>query len=90
MPYMRYHPNAGHHGGKFVGFLIGCLVGCLAGLVIGWALGVLLAPHRGDITRRKVARKAGQTRDQVVEKVEDLMVHRREDKVAEDGEDSDS
>jgi gas vesicle protein len=86
MPYIRYHPHAGDGAGKFVGFL----VGCLAGLVIGWALGVLLAPHRGDITRRKVARKAGQTRDQVVEKVEDLMVHRREDKVAKDGEDSDS
>ena len=85
MPYMRYHPH-GNGAGKFVGFL----VGCLGGLVIGWALGVLLAPHRGDITRRKVARKAGKTRDQVVEKVEDLMVHRREDKVAEDGEDSDS
>ena len=86
MPYMRYHPHGGARGGNFIGFL----AGCLTGLVLGWVLGVLLAPHRGDITRRKVARKAGEKRDQVVEKVEDLMVHRREDKVAEDGEDADS
>ena len=43
------------------------------------ALGVLLAPHRGDITRRKISRRAEETKDQVVEKVEDLMVHRREE-----------
>lgn len=60
--------------------LLGFLAGCLAGAVIGAVLGVLLAPHRGDITRRKLARRAGETRDQVVEKVEDLMVHRREEK----------
>ena len=85
MPYMRYHPKSSGQG-NFIGFLIGCL----AGIAIGWVLGVMLAPHRGDIMRRKVARKAGRTRDQVVEKVEDLMVHRREEKVAEDGEDTNS
>ena len=47
--------------------------------MVGSALGVLLAPHRGDITRRKITRAAEETKDQVVEKVEDLMVHRRED-----------
>ena len=55
------------------------LLGCLAGMVLGAALGILMAPHRGDITRRKLARRAGETRDQVVERVEDLMVHRQED-----------
>ena len=59
--------------------LLGFLAGCLAGAVLGAVLGVLLAPHRGDITRRKLARRAGQTRDQVIEKVEDLMVHRRDE-----------
>ena len=39
---------------------------------------MLRAPQRGDISRRKIVRKAGQTKDQVVGKVEDLMVHRRE------------
>jgi hypothetical protein len=44
-----------------------------------------MAPHRGDITRRKLARRAGEKRDQVVEKVEDLMVHRSEE---EDGDEA--
>ena len=59
--------------------LIGFLLGCLAGVVCGAALGILMAPHRGDITRRKLVRRAGETRDQVVEKVEDLMVHRSDE-----------
>ena len=45
------------------------LTGCLAGAIIGGVLGVLLAPHRGDITRRKVARKAEETKEQVIEVV---------------------
>ncbi|MDA0335401.1 MAG: YtxH domain-containing protein [bacterium] len=74
MPYMRHHSSKSS-GGNLIGFLIGCL----AGIVLGAALGILLAPHRGDITRRKLLRRAGETRDQVVERVEDLMVHRSED-----------
>lgn len=74
MFYSRYNPG-NSSGGRLTGFL----VGCCAGLVVGSALGVLLAPHRGDITRRKITRAAEETKDQVVEKVEDLMVHRRED-----------
>ena len=73
MPYMRSYRQESN------GTLLGFLVGCLAGVVLGAALGVLMAPHRGDITRRKIARRAGETRDNVVEKVEDLMVHRSED-----------
>ncbi len=42
------------------------LTGCFAGIIVGGLLGVLLAPHRGDITRRKVARGAGATKDRVV------------------------
>ena len=71
MPYRRYH-SGGNSNSQLVGFL----AGCVAGIVVGGALGMLMAPHRGDITRRKIARKAEQTKDQVVEKVEDLMVHR--------------
>ena len=74
MPYMRHYGNR-TSGGSLIGFL----AGCLAGVILGAALGILMAPHRGDITRRKLVRRAGETRDQVVEKVEDLMVHRRED-----------
>ena len=80
MIYRREQPvrNSGSH-------LAGFVVGCLAGMVVGAAVGVLLAPHRGDITRRKLARRAGETKEQVVERVEDLMVHRR----GEDAEDAD-
>ena len=74
MPYRRYN-----HGGSSHGHFVTFLTGCCAGLVIGGVMGMLMAPHRGDITRRKITRKAGETKDQVVEKVEDLMVHRRED-----------
>lgn len=61
------------------GALMGFAVGCAAGLVIGAAVGMLMAPHRGDITRRRLVRRANETRDQVVDRVEDLMVHRMED-----------
>lgn len=74
MFYSRYYP-----GNSSSGRLTGFVIGCCAGFVVGSALGVLLAPHRGDITRRKITRAAGETKDQVVEKVEDLMVHRREE-----------
>ena len=77
MPYRRYHSRESTSSQ-----LVGFLAGCVAGLAIGGALGLLMAPHRGDITRRKIVRRAGQTKDQVVEKVEDLMVHRREDEEA--------
>lgn len=53
------------------------MAGCLAGLAIGGALGLLLAPHRGDITRRKITRQAGETKDQVIQAVEELMEKRR-------------
>ena len=47
-------------------------LGLLTGLVAGGVLGVLLAPHRGDITRRKICRKVDEARDQVEEAVDDL------------------
>ena len=49
------------------------LAGCLTGVVIGGVLGLLLAPHRGDITRRKIVRKAEDTKDQVLEAVEERL-----------------
>ena len=74
MFYSRFYPG-NHSSGRLTGFVIGCC----AGFVVGSAIGMLLAPHRGDITRRKISRAAEETKDQVVEKVEDLMVHRREE-----------
>ena len=58
--------ESGSHLGSF-------LTGCLAGAIIGGVLGVLLAPHRGDITRRKVARKAEEAKGQVIEVVENQV-----------------
>jgi len=72
MTYRRTQPSR-ESGGQMAGFM----VGCLADMVVGAAVGILMAPHRGDITRRKLARRAGETREQVVERVEDLMVHQR-------------
>ena len=48
------------------------LLGFLTGLAIGTALGWLTAPHRGDITRRKIKRKIGDVQDQADEVMEDL------------------
>lgn len=56
------------------------VAGCLAGLAIGGALGLLLAPHRGDITRRKLTRRAGETKDQVLQAVEELLERREKGK----------
>ena len=61
------------------GVLPGFLVGCLAMLVLGAVLGLLLAPQRGEVTRRRIRRRAGAARDGVSDRVEDLMVHRSED-----------
>lgn len=64
----------------------GFLVSCLLMLIVGAVLGMLLAPQRGEVTRRRILRRAGEARDGVIEKVEDLMVHRSEEEVAPDEE----
>ena len=61
------------------------LTGCLAGAIIGGVLGVLLAPHRGDITRRKVARKAEEAKEQVIEVVENQVDSLKVQKEEENG-----
>lgn len=68
---MRYHLRNSEDSNTDQ--LVSFLAGCVAGLAIGGLLGVLLAPHRGDITRRKISRQVGQTRDQVVQAVEELL-----------------
>jgi gas vesicle protein len=73
MPNIR--PRRSRGGAALPGFL----VGCLAMLILGAVLGLLLAPQRGEVTRRRILRRAGAARDDVIDKVEDLMVHRSED-----------
>lgn len=71
MFYRKFYPAARESNplGSF-------MTGCLTGLVIGVAVGVLTAPHRGSITRRKLTRRAGETRDQILEAVEALLEER--------------
>ncbi len=48
-----------------------CLVaGFVAGVAVGAAIGVLLAPKKGEDTRRLIARQAEETRAQVVKAVD--------------------
>jgi gas vesicle protein len=54
-------------------------------MFLGVALGLLLAPHRGEVTRRKIARRAGEAREEVKKAVEDLR-ERRGDQGEEDDE----
>jgi gas vesicle protein len=71
MSYQRFYPQQSQSNG--VGSF---LTGFLAGACVGLAVGILLAPHRGDVTRRKIVRQAGEKRDRVVEAVEDLIEKR--------------
>jgi gas vesicle protein len=62
--YPQYRKSSGL-GAFIIGLGIGVLLGALAG--------VLSAPHRGDVTRRRLSKKAESTRDQIVEAVEDFV-----------------
>ena len=71
MAYQRFYPQQrqSNGAGRF-------LSGFVAGALLGVVAGILLAPHRGDVTRRKIVRQAGAKRDEVMEAVEDLIERR--------------
>jgi hypothetical protein len=71
MPYQRFYPQQSQPSGPG-SFLSGFVAGALIGVVAG----ILLAPHRGEVTRRKIVRQAGDKRDEVIEAVEDLVERR--------------
>ena len=52
------------------------LAGFVAGVAVGAAVGVLLAPHKGEDTRRLIAHQAEETRVQVVKAVEGMTTRR--------------
>ena len=52
------------------------LAGFMAGVAVGAAIGVLLAPQKGEDTRRLIVRQAEETRDQVVKAVDGMAVRR--------------
>ena len=61
------------------------LAGFVAGVAVGAAIGVLLAPKKGEDTRRLIVRQAEETRDQVVKAV-DGVASRFEKKAPQDEE----
>ena len=71
MSYQRFYPQQSQSSGAG-SFLSGFVAGALIGVVAG----ILLAPHKGEVTRRKIVRQAGDKRDEVIEAVEDLVEHR--------------
>ena len=43
------------------------LLGLIAGTAIGAALGILFAPNKGEVTRRRIAEQTAATRDNLAE-----------------------
>jgi gas vesicle protein len=48
------------------------LLGVVAGAAVGAVLGILFAPDKGENTRRKIARKAEDLRDDIKERANHL------------------
>ena len=48
------------------------LIGLLSGAAIGAALGILYAPDKGEVTRKKIAKKAEDFKDDLYEKMDEM------------------
>ncbi len=68
MVYKRFYPQSRRSSG-----LGAFILGLALGVVLGAVAGIISAPHRGDVTRRRLSKKAESTRDQIVEAVEDFV-----------------
>lgn len=49
------------------------LLGVVAGLAAGAVIGILLAPDKGENTRKKIAKKAGDLKDNLKEGYDDTI-----------------
>ncbi len=55
------------------------LLGALAGVAVGAVLGILLAPDKGSVTRKKIMGKADDLGDDIKEKITDSIKNISED-----------
>lgn len=49
------------------------LIGTLAGLAAGAVLGILYAPHKGSVTRKKITRKSNEYAEDIKEKMDEMI-----------------
>ena len=48
------------------------LIGLLSGAAIGDALGILYAPDKGKVTRKKIAQKTEDLKDDILDKMDEM------------------
>lgn len=59
----------------------GSFFALLAGVAVGATLGILLAPDKGEETRKKIKKTAGDCVDKVKEKISDFKASKEDDDV---------